>query len=86
MTNMKLIAAAAALTLAAGSAFAAAPTYSSGAQPAPAQATTEQSMGGQVYNPTVAANPGETAHVIGGQTFYFAPGAGDSAAGDGSSD
>ena len=88
MLNMKMIAAAAALTLAAGSAFAASPTYSSGVQPAPSQdqATIDQSGAGQAYQPSVAAHPGETPHVIGGQTFFYAPGAGDSAAGDGSSD
>jgi hypothetical protein len=85
---MKLIAAAAALTLAAGSAFAASPTYNSGAQPAPAQQamTSDQTGAGQGYQPSVAANPGETAHVIGGQTFYYSSGAGDSASGDGSAD
>jgi Spy/CpxP family protein refolding chaperone len=54
MTNMKLIVAAAALTLAAGSAFAADPTYNSGAQPAPAQQvmSSDQTGGGQVYQPS----------------------------------
>jgi hypothetical protein len=83
---MKLIAAAAALTLAAGSAFAADSTYNSVAQPAPGQQAMSSNQTDQVYQPSVAANPGETAHVIGGQTFYFSPGAGDSAAGDGSAD
>jgi hypothetical protein len=83
---MKLIAAAAALTLAAGTAFAASPAYNAGAQPAQQAMTSDQADAGQVYQPSVAANPGETAHVIGGQTFYYSSGAGDSAAGDGSAD
>jgi hypothetical protein len=35
-----------------------------------------QSVNRSVYQPNVPAYPGETAHVIGGQTFYYAPGAG----------
>ena len=35
-----------------------------------------QSPGRSVYQPNVPAYPGETRHVIGGQTFYFAPGTG----------
>jgi hypothetical protein len=35
-----------------------------------------QSVNGSVYQPNVPAYPGETAHVIGGQTFYYGSGVG----------
>jgi hypothetical protein len=88
MTKMTLLAAAAALTLATGSAFAATPDYPASAQPAAPQqtaTTTDQNVGGSVYQPNVAA-PGETAHVIGGQTFYYNSDAANSLGSDGSSD
>jgi hypothetical protein len=31
----------------------------------------QSGAGGSAYNPSVAVYPDETAHVIGGQTFYF---------------
>ena len=40
-----------------------------------------QPLSGSVYQPNVPAYPGETPHVIGGQTFYFAPGTGGGAGG-----
>jgi hypothetical protein len=88
--NMKSLAVAAALTLAAGSAFAASPDYGSSTQPAAPQSSsgytqTDPNIGSSVYRPNVAANPGETAHVIGGQTFYYgndASGGGGDGAGE----
>jgi hypothetical protein len=73
--NSKLIAAAAALTLVAGSAFAAAPNYGATTPPVSQTRTgdvqTDPSTGLSVYQPNLAANPGETPHQIGGQTFYY---------------
>jgi hypothetical protein len=84
---MKLLAAAAALSLMTGAAFAATGTNNpTNVQPDGSQTSTEFSqtsriMGG--YRPNVAATPGESRHVIGGETFYFGsdvgPGGGDGA-------
>jgi hypothetical protein len=80
----KSLAIAAALSLAACSAFAASGggpannpvNAATNAQPAAPQTSTEFSQtsgrsGGSIYRPDVPAYPGEPAHVIGGQTFYF---------------
>jgi len=87
--TLKMFATAAALTLAAGAAFAASPNYGATAQPPAAQSQagttqTDQNFDGSVYQPNVAANPGETAHVIGGETFYYSNDAGNG--GDGAAD
>jgi hypothetical protein len=72
VTMKKLILAAiAVLSLGAGSAYA-----EQAAQP---QTSAEfplinQSAGGSAYERNVPANPGETRHVIGGETFYYGPG------------
>jgi hypothetical protein len=90
--TMKLLAAAAVLALAAGSAYAADPNYGATSEPAPQQqpaggaTQTDPNGGPTVYQPSIAANPGETAHVIGGQTFYYSGDAANSVSGDGSAD
>jgi hypothetical protein len=62
MKNL-VLAAIATLSLGLGAAYA-----------APIQGQTNVGVGGPVYQRNVPANPGETRHVIGGETFYFAPG------------
>jgi hypothetical protein len=81
------LAAIAVLSLGAGSAYA--------EQPAQPQTSTEyplinQGTGGPAYQRNLPANPAETRHVIGGETFYYDPvmngGGGDGGAGGGGSD
>jgi hypothetical protein len=80
--TLKMFATAAALTLAAGTAFAASPNYGATAQPPAAQSSAgatqnDPDVDGSVYQPNVAAHPDESAHVIGGQTFYYSNDAND---------
>jgi hypothetical protein len=81
--SMKLLAAAAALSLMTGAAFAATGTNSpanAGSQTSFAQTST--TLGGPVYHRN-SDHAGESRHVIGGETFYFGndvgPGGGDGA-------
>jgi hypothetical protein len=79
MRNL-LLAAMASLSLGIGSAFAAQPTAS---QSSTEFSQTSKSVGDPAYQRNVPAHPGESRHVIGGETFFFGndvgPGGGDGA-------
>lgn len=85
--NVESLAAAAVLTLAAGSALAASPTNPVSFQPVEAQPSTNMQqvdpIDEPVYRPNVAAYPYETPYVIGGKTFYYDGNASIEVGGDG---
>jgi hypothetical protein len=78
--TMKLLSIAAALTLVTSAAFAAqannpannqANNQNTAPQTTAEYSQTSSGFGTPSYQPTAPAYPGEAAHVIGGQTFYF---------------
>jgi hypothetical protein len=80
MMQRAILAAAAMLALATGSAFAASDANSVSAMsaqsvvPQTTMTFAQTNSGGRqsIYQPSVAG-PGETRHVIGGETFYYSP-------------